>query len=154
MSIIDKQRIAAVRTLEALGYVFRDEWNAPAGQTATAEADAMHVLLVLRADQLEGCTENSEEARELAMIAEVLEAHECKRWPDGRALPSSRLRSESHGRRSVTAEKREHTHGRLRQSRSGCTQDGVAHQRATDGRTRVSPSRRSCAASRRRSLSG
>jgi hypothetical protein len=33
------------------------------GQTTptTAEADAMHVLLVLRADQLEGCTENSED---------------------------------------------------------------------------------------------
>ena len=33
MSIIDKQRIAAVRTLEAMGYVFRDEWIAPAGLT-------------------------------------------------------------------------------------------------------------------------
>ena len=48
---------------------------------ATAEADAMHVLLVLRADQLEGCAKNSEEARELAMIGEALEAYECKRWP-------------------------------------------------------------------------
>ena len=86
MSIIDKQRIAAVRTLEAMGYVFRDEWIAPAGLTmpATAEADAMHVLLVLRADQLEGCAENSEQARELAMIAEALEAYECKRWPDSK----------------------------------------------------------------------
>ena len=56
----------------------------PISTPATAEADAMHVLLVLRADQLEG-TENSEEARELAMIAEVLEAYECKRWPDGKA---------------------------------------------------------------------
>ena len=86
MSTIDKQRIAAVRTLEAMGYVFRDEWIAAAGVTtpATAEADAMHVLLVLRADAIEGCTENSEEARELAMIAEALEAYECKRWPDGK----------------------------------------------------------------------
>ena len=60
MSNIDKQRIAAVRTLEDMGYVFRDEWIPLAGWTtpATAEADAMHVLLVLRADALEGCTEN------------------------------------------------------------------------------------------------
>ena len=45
---------------------------------APAEADAMHVLLVLRADQLEGCAENSEVARELTLIAEALEAYECK----------------------------------------------------------------------------
>jgi hypothetical protein len=70
-----------------MAYVFRDgEWIAPARPTSpvTAEADAMDVLLVLRADQLEGCPENSEEARELAMIAEALEAYECKRWPDGK----------------------------------------------------------------------
>jgi hypothetical protein len=44
----------------------------------------MHVLLVLRADAIEDCAENSEEARELAMIAEVLQAYECKRWPEGK----------------------------------------------------------------------
>jgi hypothetical protein len=43
MSKIDKQRIAAVRALEAMGYVFRDQWIAPAGLTtpATAEAHCM-----------------------------------------------------------------------------------------------------------------
>ena len=86
MSTIDKQRISAVRTLEGMGYVFRDEWIAPAGVTApvTDEADAMHVLLVLRADAIEGFTEGSEEEREFAMIAEVLEAYEARRWPDGK----------------------------------------------------------------------
>ena len=66
MSNIDKQRISAVRTLEAMGYVFRDEWIAPAGVTApvTAEADAMHVLLVLRADAIEGFTPGSTEEAE------------------------------------------------------------------------------------------
>ena len=39
---------------------------------------------MLRADAIEGCPENSEEAGELAMIAEALEAYECKRWPDGK----------------------------------------------------------------------
>jgi hypothetical protein len=85
MSNIDKQRIAAVRKLEAMGYVFGDgEWTAPPmgwPMPATAEADAMH-LLVLRVDQLESCIENSEDARELAMIAEALEAYGCKRWPE------------------------------------------------------------------------
>ena len=57
MTIIDKQRIAAVRTLEARGYVFND--------LATFEADALHALLVLRADELVGCTEGSPEEAEL-----------------------------------------------------------------------------------------
>ena len=51
--------------LEAMGYVFRDgQWMAPPIgwlSPAAAEADAMHVLLVLRADQLDGCTEGSPE---------------------------------------------------------------------------------------------
>ena len=87
MSNIDKQRISAVRTLTDLGYVFRDEWIPPMdwATPATAEVDAMHALLVVRADALEGCTENSPEERELAMIAEAVEAYEAKRWPDGKA---------------------------------------------------------------------
>jgi len=92
MSNIDKQRITAVRTLTDMGYVFLDqEWIAPMCVTApmTDEADAMHVLLVLRADAIEGCTENSEEASELGMITEVLEAYEAKRWPDGK-VPGGR----------------------------------------------------------------
>jgi len=71
MSNIDKQRIAAVRTLVDMGYVFLDEWIAPMCVTtpATAEADAMHALLVQRADQLDGCTEGSSEAAELEQIS-------------------------------------------------------------------------------------
>ena len=86
MGNIDRQRIAAVRKLKAMGYVFRDhEWTGPAMPPAF-EADA---LLVQRADALEGSAENSEEVRELAMIAEGLEAYEAVRWPDGK-IPSGK----------------------------------------------------------------
>jgi len=85
MSIIDRQRIAAVRKLVDMGYLFRDgEWMAPPmgwPSPATFEADAMHALLVLRADAIEGCAENSDE---LAMIAETIAAYEAKRWPGGK----------------------------------------------------------------------
>jgi hypothetical protein len=75
MSNFDKQRIAAVRKLE-LGYTFADgDWHAPPGMGAPAptsvQADAMHALLVQRADALEGCPEGSEEERELAAITDA-----------------------------------------------------------------------------------
>ena len=69
MSTIDKQRIAAVRTLEAMGYVFHDhDWIGPT-IPATLEADAMHALLVLRADQIEGFAAGSPEEAEFKAIA-------------------------------------------------------------------------------------
>ena len=87
MSIIDRQRIAAVKHMEALGYSFSEgDWRAP-GPTAPAlldEADAMHALLILRADKLGGCTEGSEEETDLKMISETVGAYEAKRWPDGK----------------------------------------------------------------------
>jgi hypothetical protein len=52
----------AVSTLEALGYRFTpNEWKAPADRVVSMvrEADKMHALLVQRADQLVGCTEDS-----------------------------------------------------------------------------------------------
>ena len=87
MSIFDKQRITAVSTLEALGYRFTpNEWKAPADRVVSMvrEADKMHALLVQRADQLVGCTEDSPEDRELEAIADALEAYERKRWPEGK----------------------------------------------------------------------
>jgi hypothetical protein len=77
---IDKQRIDAVRMLQALGYTYQDgewlltyrrgEWLAPAGAAATpltlmAKADAMHGALMRRADALAGCAEGLEEEIEL-----------------------------------------------------------------------------------------
>ena len=67
-----------------MGYVFNDhDWKGPAIPT-TFEADAMHAMLVLRANAIEGCADNSEEAREFAMIAEAIDAYELIRWPDGK----------------------------------------------------------------------
>jgi hypothetical protein len=87
---IDKQRIAAVRALEALGFSYQNGTWLPAvcapsqALPLTTEADAMHKVLVLRADALGGCTEDSEEEAELKAIVDVIEPYEAKRWPDGK----------------------------------------------------------------------
>jgi hypothetical protein len=88
MSMIDRQRIAAVKVILALGYSFDGvEWSAPLYGALLPnlhdEADAMHALLVLRADKLEGCIKGDEDEAELKMIAEVVGDYEGKRWPDG-----------------------------------------------------------------------
>jgi hypothetical protein len=92
MSIIDKQRVAAVATLEALGYNYSpvEGWSPPTDPQgigtlcATPEADAMHSILVHRADALQGCTEGSAEEAELESLVNAIEAYEAKRWPDGK----------------------------------------------------------------------
>ena len=62
--------------------------TASPGQVAlsrlTKEADAMHALLVLRADALMGCIEGSPEEEELSIITDAIEAYEAKRWPNGK----------------------------------------------------------------------
>jgi hypothetical protein len=90
MSIIDKQRITAVAALEALGYTFSlaEGWTCPAGPAESgvpaAEADAMHALLLLRAEKLAECTEGSDEETELQLITDTALAYEAKRWPNGK----------------------------------------------------------------------
>ena len=77
MSEIDRQRITAVKVLDALGYTFAEgDWHPPSGMTAwaTRESERMHALLVERADALDGCIEGSPEAREREATADVLEA--------------------------------------------------------------------------------
>ena len=84
MSTIDRQRIAAVKALEAMGYRFRDDtWFAADATGGSPEADAMHALLVQRADQLEGCIEGSAEEREYSSIVSAIVTYEEKRWPEG-----------------------------------------------------------------------
>jgi hypothetical protein len=80
MSTIDKQRIAAVQTLERFGFTFNGiDWVTSTSSlthtsSLTTEADAMHALLMLRADKLEGCCEGSVEATELETITDTIEA--------------------------------------------------------------------------------
>jgi len=40
--------------------------------------------LMRRADALVGCTEGSEEERELEVIVNVIEAYEAVHWPEGK----------------------------------------------------------------------
>ena len=47
-------------------------------------SDAMHALLVGRADTLMGCTEGSPEEQELACLTDAIETYEALRWPKGK----------------------------------------------------------------------
>jgi hypothetical protein len=47
-------------------------------------ADAMHALLMKRADKLVSRAENSTEEAEYARIADALVAYEEQRWPEGK----------------------------------------------------------------------
>jgi hypothetical protein len=86
---IDRQRIAAVRALETLGYSYRaGGWMAPVGAATPlsllAKADAMHGALMRRADALAGCTDGSDEEAEIRATVDAIEAYEIKRWPLGK----------------------------------------------------------------------
>ena len=50
----------------------------------TAEADAMHGMLVQRADALQGCTEGSDEEAEFKRVVDAIEAYEARRRPAGK----------------------------------------------------------------------
>jgi len=87
---IDKQRVTAVRKLEALGYSYLCGERVPAAPAVpqsllmTAECDAMHGALMRRADALEACTEGSYEEAELRAIIDAIEAYEAICWPHGK----------------------------------------------------------------------
>jgi hypothetical protein len=85
MGDIDRQRVAAVKTLQELGLIWsQGAWQKMPQGDLVAEADAMHAMLVHRADALDGCLEGSAQDAELEAIADVLGAYEAKRWPLGR----------------------------------------------------------------------
>jgi hypothetical protein len=88
MSTIDKQRFAAIRKLEQLGYTFAgNDWIHPANDAAAIAptiTDELHAMLVKRADDLEGCAPGSDDKRELAAIERAIAAYEAVRWPTGK----------------------------------------------------------------------
>ena len=51
---------------------------------ALAITDALHALLIKRADDLEDCAEGSDEECELAAITDAIAAYEAIRWPHGK----------------------------------------------------------------------
>jgi hypothetical protein len=87
MTNIDRQRIAAVRTLEGLGYAFDGvTWKPPMAEPLWNEADELYALLTERADRLGNGSVFSgiHDAKKYRIIVKALEAYEAKRWPDGK----------------------------------------------------------------------
>ena len=85
MGEIDRQRISAVEKLQELGLAWHGgTWQKTAEAQLLPEVDALHALLVGRADELEGCIEGSAVEAELASIINAIEAYEEKRWPLGK----------------------------------------------------------------------
>jgi hypothetical protein len=62
----------------------RPAWAAGPVARFTSAADAMHALLVKRADDLGGSLVGSVEEAEFASIADALTAYELIRWPEGK----------------------------------------------------------------------
>jgi hypothetical protein len=87
LSSIDRQRIAAVRKLEEMGFTFvSGKWVEPAKDTSAPphNGEALYELLVKRADELAGCADGSDDARELGATSAAVEAFEEMWWVSGR----------------------------------------------------------------------
>jgi hypothetical protein len=84
MGEVDRQRISAVRTLEALGYSYHygEGWRPPQASEPSFEADALYELVMKQADRI-CCIDDPQEDAEFWAIVKALEAYETKRWPDG-----------------------------------------------------------------------
>ena len=82
-----KVKTQSWREANALGCSYRAGVWVPAAPPAatgprslmTAEAGAMHGMLVQRADAPEGCTEGSDEQTELGKIVDAIETYEARR---------------------------------------------------------------------------
>ena len=79
MSRIDRQRVEAVRFLEAHGYAFEDgRWKHAVGSAPAAlEGDAIHAMMVQRAQAIAGHAGHEVELESLTI---AISAYESVRW--------------------------------------------------------------------------
>jgi len=79
MSLIDRQRVEAVRLLEAQGYAFEDgAWKQRGCRDRpTPEGDAIHAMMVLRVETIAGCAGREVELEALTI---AINAYESIRW--------------------------------------------------------------------------
>lgn len=59
-------------------------WVKPIELEVLPEADAMHAVLVSRANELDGCIEGSPEEADYIKLVETIKAYEARRWPEGK----------------------------------------------------------------------
>jgi hypothetical protein len=81
------RQATTTKTMKELGYTCDNGvWTSSPEAVAhlASVADKMHALLVTRADELAGCTENSPEETEYIKLVEAIERYEAERWPDGK----------------------------------------------------------------------
>jgi hypothetical protein len=87
MRASNRQAMSTIKTMKELGYTCdQGIWTSSPEAVAhlAGVADAMHTLLIKRADELVGCVEGSPEEAELEAIVDAIEAYEAKRWPLGK----------------------------------------------------------------------
>ncbi len=92
MRASNRQATSTAKTMRELGYTYdRGIWSSSPEAVAhlAGVADAMHAVLVRRADELGGCTEGSPEEIEYKSIVEAIKRYEAKRWPEGK-VPGGR----------------------------------------------------------------
>ena len=80
MSRIDRQRVEAVRCLEAQGYTFEDGvWKPPrsGGAQPTLEGDAIHAMMVRRVEAITGRAGHEVELESLTI---AINAYKSVRW--------------------------------------------------------------------------
>jgi hypothetical protein len=79
MNLIDRQRVEAVRSLEAQGYAFEDGCWKPAVGSAQPipEGDAIHAMMVRRVEAIAGCVGHEVELESLTI---AINAYESMRW--------------------------------------------------------------------------